>query len=413
MAALDGMRILDLTQYEAGTSCTQALAWLGADVVKVEPPRLGDPGRTADGGNRDALYFLSLNHNKRSVAINLKSAQGRELFLSLLPKFDAVIENFTLGTMERLGLGYDVLEEHRPGIIYGTIKGFGASGPYKDYKCYDFVAQAAGGAISVTGERDGPPIRPGPTFADSGTGFNMALGILAAYVQQQRTGEGQVVEVSMQDSIINFMRTQLSFRERYPDGVVRRRGNRTVSPTNLYPCAPGGPNDYIQLMVVTDRMWDALITAIGRPELGTDERFATITDRRENGDALDEEISAWTMQRTKWEAMEFLAAAGVPASAVFDSHDILSHPHLVERGQVVTYDHPTYGEQTMPASPIRMSASQVPMQRAPLLGEHTHELLERELDLSTAEVEQLRAEGVIGPASRQPEDELATAHPRF
>jgi len=301
MAALDGMRILDLTQWEAGTTCTQTLGWLGADVVKVEPPAGGDPGRTADGaGDKDSLYFVSLNHNKRSLALDLRSGEGRSIFLRLLPRFDVVIENFTLGTMEKLDLGYDVLRAHNPGIIYATIKGFGSSGPYAGFKCFDDVALAAGGATAVTGERDGTPMRPGPTFADTGTGMVAASAILGAYVQKLRTGEGQVVEISMQETIINFMRTMLSFAERYEDGVVPRRGNRQLSPTNLYPCAGGGPNDYVYLMPVTQRMWQDLVEAIGRPELGNDERFATFRGRHENGEALDDEIAAWTRQRGKF-----------------------------------------------------------------------------------------------------------------
>jgi formyl-CoA transferase len=247
----------------------------------------------------------------------------------------------------------------------------------------------------VTGERDGPPLRPQATFGDTGTGANLAIGIMAAYIQRQRTGEGQVIEVSMQESMINFMRTMLSFRPRYEDGVVRRRGNRAISPTNLYPCSPGGPNDYIMIMVVTDRMWDALITAIGRPELGTDERFSTVRARLENGDALDAEIAAWTRGRTKLDAMEFLAQHGVPASAVFDTRDILEHPHLLERGQVVTYEHPTRGEMKVPAPPIHLSSSDVSLQPAPLLGQHTVEVLSGELALPTSEIERLEAARVV------------------
>ena len=400
MAALDGMRILDLTQWEAGTTCTQALAWLGADVVKVEPPGKGDPGRSAEGGDLDAFYFVGFNHNKRSLALDLKQPEGREIFLRLLPRFDVVVENYTLGTMERFGLGYEVLKEHHPGIIYATIKGFGNSGPYADYKCFDPIAQAAGGILSVTGERDGPPLRPQATFGDTGTGANLAMGIMAAYIQRQRTGDGQIVEVSMQESMINFMRTMLSFRQRYEDGIVRRRGNRAISPTNLYPCAPEGPNDYIMIMVVTDRMWDALITAIGRPELGTDERFSTVRGRLDNGDALDQEIAAWTRGRTKFEAMEFLAEHGVPASAVFDTRDILEHPHLLERGQVVSYEHPTRGEMRVPAPPIHLSESNVALRAAPLLGEHTTDVLREELALPEDEMKRLTDAGVLGGMSK-------------
>ena len=191
MPALDGIKVLDLTQYEAGTSGSQYLAWFGATVVKVEQPGRGDPGRMTEGGNRDSLYFLSFNHNKESIAIDLASERGKELFLQLVPHFDVVTENFTLGTMEKLGLGYDVLRAINPRLIYGTIKGFGTSGPYGTYKCFDWVAQAVGGSFSITGEADGPPVKPGATMADTGSGIHLAIGILAAIVQRERTAKAR------------------------------------------------------------------------------------------------------------------------------------------------------------------------------------------------------------------------------
>ncbi|PFG74112.1 CaiB/BaiF CoA transferase family protein [Tepidiforma thermophila] len=394
MAALDGIKVLDLTQYEAGTTCTQYLAWLGAEVVKVERPGVGDPGRNVAGKGRDSYYFLSFNNNKKSVAIALDTPEGRDLFLRLVPKFDVVVENFTLGTMEKLGLGYDVLSARNPGIIYATIKGFGTSGPYAGYKCFDMIAQAAGGAFSVTGDPDGPPMRPGATFGDTGSGVHAALGILAAYVQRQRTGRGQVVEIAMQEVIANFMREPMSQRE-WRSSPIQRRGNRTVVPTDLYPCAPGGPNDYIYIMVVTTRMWDALVAAIDMPELGMDPRFATVRDRHANGDALWEIIAGWTRQRTKFEAMQHLAAAGVPCSAVYDTEDLLADPHLRARNMIRTIQHPTVGEFQLLAPPIHLSDSEVELQRAPLLGEHTRETLAAELGLSEAEIEALAARGVI------------------
>jgi formyl-CoA transferase len=398
MPALDGMKVLDLTQYEAGTSCTQLLAWLGAYVVKVEAPGRGDPGRHTEGG-ADSLYFLSFNANKRSVTLDLTTDEGRRIFLELVKRFDVVTENFTLGTMEKLGLGYDVLRAANPAIIYGTIKGFGTTGPYAHFKCYDMVAQAAGGAFSLTGMAETPPLRPGPTMGDTGSGMTLALQILAAYIQRQRTGEGQMVEVSMQEATANFIRTPLSHRERLAPGTpVPRRGNRTVSPTDLYPCAPGGPNDYLYIMVATTRQWDALCTAIGRPDLAVDERFATPAARRANGDALFEEIAAWTRQRTKYEAMEYLGARGVPAGAVLDSTDIFRDRHLRARGAITEVVHPVRGAWEFLSPPFRMSASFVPMQPAPLLGQHTEEVLREELGLDDAALARLAAEGVTAPA---------------
>jgi formyl-CoA transferase len=393
MPALEALRILDLTQYEAGTSCTQMLAWLGADVVKVERPGVGDPGRHTSGSG-DSLYFLTFNANKRSLSLNLHAEEGRRLFLELLPRFDVVVENFTLGTMERLGLGYETLKATHPPVIYATIKGFGLSGPYAGFKCYDMVAQAAGGAFSVTGFPDGVPTRPGTTTGDTGAGLTLALGILAAYIQRQRTGEGQLVEVAMQEAVLNFVRTALSSRERLGDPVPRR-GNRTGVPVDLYPCAPGGPNDYVYIMPNTTRMYDALITAIERPELATDPRFATERARRQHGEELWEEIACWTRQRTKYEAMEHLGAAGVPAGAVLDSGDIFRDQHLRERGMISTMHHPERGDWEFPAPPIRMTGSRVELNAAPLLGQHSAEVLSQELGLDAESVRCLHEQGII------------------
>jgi formyl-CoA transferase len=398
MPALDGVKVLDLTQYEAGTSCSQYLAWFGAEVVKVEQPGRGDPGRMTEGGGRDSLYFLSFNHNKQSVAIDLSSKEGRELFLSLVPKFDIVTENFTLGTMEKLGIGYDVLREINPRIIYGTIKGFGTYGPYSQYKCFDWVAQATGGAFSVTGEADGPPTKPGATVADTGSGMHLAMGILAAYIQRERTGRGQMIEIAMQETITNFMRMPMSLRQRFPDGPVPRRGSRAsgMPATGMYPCAPGGSNDYIYMHIVTERMWDSLCIGIGKPEIGADERFNTIPARAANWDAIQDAISEWTMQHTKFEAMELLAEAGVPCGAIYDSADILADKHLNARNQVRTIHHPVIGDIEMMAPPIHMSDSDVEMKPAPLLGADTSAVLERELGLSDNEIDELARQGVLG-----------------
>src|SRR2546423_706250 len=271
MLALSGMRILDLTQFEAGPSCTELLAWLGADVVKVEPPGRGDQGRAlgreAAQAGADSYYFILLNLNKRSVTLNLAHEEGRELLLRMLPGFDVIIENYTFGTLEKWGLGWDKLSATHPGIIYASVRGFGNSGRYASYKSFDMVGQAAGGAMSVNGEADGPPLRLGVTIGDTGTGVHVAVGILAAYIQRQQTGKGQRVEVSMQEAVANYAR--VGFSSRYITGKPSRRaGNRMfMAPADLYRCAGDGPNDYAYLLATTRDMWEGILKTIGRTDL--------------------------------------------------------------------------------------------------------------------------------------------------
>ncbi len=396
MTALDGMRILDMTQYEAGTSCTQALAWLGADVVKIEPPGTGDPGRNLMRDMwEDSEYFVNWNSNKRSVALDLRQPKGRELLLKMVPRYDVFVENYGPGVVEKLDLGYERLKAVHPQLIYARAKGFGTSGPYANYKCFDMCAQAAGGAMSITGEPDGPPLRAGPTIGDSGSGVQLALAITAAYVQKLRTGEGQLIELSMQEAVTYYMRTMIAIGSKWGQQAAQRRGNGIDPTINLYPCQPFGPNDYVYLMAVTVPMWEALCRTIEREELIDDERFATPADRRENRDAMMKEISAWTRQRTKQEAMRELSEAGVPASAVFDTRDIYTDPHLQQRGFIKTVEHETLGPIPLLGWPARLSASDVPIQAAPLLGRHTSEVLAEDLGLSTDDIERMEAAGTI------------------
>ncbi len=389
MAALAGLRILDMTQYEAGTSCTQALAWLGADVVKIEAPGRGDPGRGA-GGN--AEYFVVWNSNKRSVALNLQTDEGRDLLLKLVPKFDVFIENYGPGVMERLQLTYEVMKSCKPDIIYAQLKGFGVSGPWADYKCYDMVAQAAAGAFSITGEADGPPMRPGPTTGDAGTGVQMALAIAAAYIQKLRTGKGQYIELSMQEAMTYYLRTAMSGGS-YGERAARRSGNGGMPNMNLYPCKGEGSNDYVYIMAVTPTMWQGVLRVIGHAQTEGEEEGWPTAERRE---AYVEEISAWTRLRTKYEAMRELAEAGVPASAVLTTQDLYTNAHLVERGFVHEIDHPMHGTIKLLGWPAKMSESQVPIQHAPLLGAHTKEVLREELGIQSSDISHLAANGVVG-----------------
>ena len=395
--ALDGMRILDMTQYEAGTSCTQALAWLGADVVKVEAPEHGDPGRAVGRSENMeySAYFCNWNANKRSVAINLRTPDGKALFMQLLPRFDVFVENYGPGVIERLGLDYATLKAAHPPLIYARLKGFGTSGPHADYKSYDMIAQAAAGAFSVTGEADRPPVIPGPTTGDSGTGVQLAMAILAAYVQRLRTGTGQQIEISMQEAMTYFMRTRVSGSKWGEQASPRNGASAGLPPVDLYPCKPFGPNDWAYIMPITAGHWDELCVALERPDLLVDDRFTDMRARVANGDTLYEEVARWTRERTKQEVMATLGAAGIPCSACLDTRELHTDPHLLARGFVRTVDHPMHGKVRLLGFAPRMSASDVPLQRAPLLGEHTQEVLGDELGLASGALDALEDAGVI------------------
>jgi formyl-CoA transferase len=343
----------------------------------------------------DTAYFHHWNANKRSVALDLGSPEGRQILLDLLPRFDVMVENFGPGVIEKLGLGYDDVRAVNPTIIYATVKGFGGSGPYSDFKCFDSVAMAMAGAFSVTGDPQGPPLPPGPTMGDVGTGMQLALAITAAYIQKLRTGEGQHIELAMQEAMTYYLRTRLAMGGGWGTKASPRAGTGRGALLNLYPCRPFGPNDYIYLMAVTEGMWQALPAAIGRPDLLADPRFATPADRAANAEALRTEIEAFTRTCTKHEAMATLAGAGVPCGAVLDTAELHHDPHLVERGFVREFDLPDHGRVRMLGWPARMSASPVDYRPAPQLGADTDDVLTAELGLDPAALAALRATNVI------------------
>jgi formyl-CoA transferase len=395
--ALDGIRVLDLTQYEAGPSCTQMLAWLGAEVVKIEPPG-GEAGRVAlsDKRGEDAWFFLLLNSCKKGVTLNLKSPRGRAMFEELARTADVVVENLGPGAMDRLGLGYEALRALNPRIIVASVKGFGGGGPYAEYKSFEWIAQAMAGAMSMTGAPDGPPTKAIGGLADTGAGLHAAIGILAALVQRQATGVGQQVEVAQQEAVVNLLRIHL--RDTYASGrPVPRQGNRSVNaaPSNIYRCRPGGPNDYVFVHVATVEMWKTLTRIVGRPELGDDPRYADRRDRVQFIDEIDAMIEAWTGKHTKQEVMEILAGAGVPCGAVLDSTEVLGDPHLTARGFIAGLEHPRRGAYPMPGNPVRLSDSPTDVVRAPLLGEHNAEVYGKLLGLGEADLDALRREGVL------------------
>jgi len=395
--ALAGIRVIDMTHNQAGPACAQILGFLGADVIKLEEPKGGDIARTnmKDKPDSDSLFFLILNANKRSLTLNLKSEEGKELFRKVIAQSDVLLENFGPGALDRLGLGYAELKKINPRLIYATIKGFGTYGPYSGFKSFEPIAQAMGGAMSVTGFPENPPTYVFPAIGDSGTGMHMAIGILAAIEQRHKTGKGQHVEVAMQDAVVNLIRVSLRDHQR-TGKPMPRSGNqlgRTV-PGTTYPCAPGGSNDYVYIFA-QPQMWPALIKAMGQPELGDDPRFKTGESRWDNREAFNEIMSAWTRQRTKHEVMKILGDAGVPCGATLDTGEVLADPHLRAREMIVDIDYPTRGVYQTVGSPIKLSDSPVEVTRPPMLGEHSADLLQELCGIDAQEAARLRDEGIV------------------
>jgi formyl-CoA transferase len=394
--ALSGIRIIDMTHNQAGPACTQILGFLGADVIKLEEPKGGDIARInmRDQKNSDSLFYLLLNANKRSLTLNLKTDAGKNLFRKVIAQSDVLVENFGPGALDRLGLGYAALATINPRLIYATIKGFGTYGPYSGFKSFEPIAQAMGGAMSVTGFPENPPTYIYPAIGDSGTGMHMAIGILAALQQRHATGQGQQVEVSMQDAVVNLVRISLRDHQRFGQPMPRS-GNqlgRTV-PGTTYPCAPGGPNDYV-FLYAQPQMWPAVAQVLGQPELTEDARFNTAETRWDNRAELDAIVEAWTRQRTKHEVMRLMGDAGVPCGACQDTGEVLADPHLRARDMIVDVDYPTRGTYQTVGCPIKLSDSPVTVSRPPLLGEHTDALLESLCGVEPDEAKRLHQEGV-------------------
>jgi crotonobetainyl-CoA:carnitine CoA-transferase CaiB-like acyl-CoA transferase len=399
---LAGVRVLDLTQFEAGPSCTEAMAWLGAEVVKVENPSGGDPGRVISIGptNQVPPYFLMFNANKKSVTVNLKAPRGLQLVKDLARRADVFIENFAPGAIERLGLGYDVVRALNPGIIYAQVKGFGEGSPFEANLAFDMIAQACGGVMSITGAPDGPPVKPGTTLGDTGTGMLMAISILAALYRHKGTGQGERLQLAMQDAMLHYIR--LGFAATARSGEAAPRAGAKVltggnAPSGIFPCAPGGPNDYVY--VYTSRTnpshWHRLLKVIGREELIGDPRFETPAARVEHEAEVDAMVVAWTRQRDKHEAMRLIGAAGIPAGAVLDTLELLNDPDFERRGIMQTIQHPINGPFKMPGWPVRHNGAPMRITPAPALGQHTTDVLGDWLGIKAEQVNSLRSEGIV------------------
>jgi formyl-CoA transferase len=401
-SCLAGVRVLDLTQFEAGPTCTEVLAQLGAEVVKVENPKGGEPGRILGTGPKpgaDAYYFMIYNANKKSVTVDLKSKRGLALVKEMAKKADVFIENMAPGTIEKLGLGWDELHKLNPRLIYAQVKGFGEGSPYERNLAFDMIAQACGGTMAITGEADGRPCRPGATLGDTGTGMLMAISVVSALYERHSTGVGRRLQVAMQDAQLNYIRGAFIMHARTgkPSGRNGAKGAfGGPPPADIYPCAPGGPNDWVFVFNSHNNPehWRRLARIIGRPELADDPEYLDRDNRVKHAAEVDEMIAAWTMQHSKHEAMRIIGEAGIPAGAVMDTGDLLAEPTFEARGIIQTQHHPA-GELRMPTFPVRFDGKPPKIAPAPLLGEHTREVFGDWLGLSERDVAGLKDEGVV------------------
>jgi len=398
---LQGVKVVDFTQFEAGTTSTEVLAWFGAEVVKIENPGRGDPGRRLRPGkpDDDPWYFHQFNVNKKSLTINLKSERGLAIVKEMLKQADVTVENMAPGTIERLGLDYESVKKLNPGIIYCQIKGFGSGSPHEKGLAFDMIAQAAGGPISVTGEPDRPPVKPGLSFGDTGTGMLMAATILGALHERNRTGQGRRLELAMQDAMIHYMRTCFATMARTGKPAPRRgakSGGGNNAPSGLYPAKGGGPNDYVYLTTsrANPEHWSRLMKLIGREDLIDDPRFATGDARVKNEKELDAIIGEWTRQHDKRAAMEKLIAVGVPAGAVFDTMELHNEPTFETRGIMQTV-HNHNGDYKMATWPVRIDGKTVRLKGSPALGADSAEVLHDWLGIGADELAALRRDGVL------------------
>jgi formyl-CoA transferase len=415
MEALKGVRILDMTHVQAGPTCSQLLAWMGADVIKLEPPQ-GDAtrGQLRDVPNADSLYFTMLNCNKRSIVVNMKTAEGKTVFVDLLRKCDIVMENFGPGVLDRLGFTWEKIHEINPRIVMGSIKGFGSSGPYADFKAYENVAQAMGGSMSTTGVPNGRPFVTGAQIGDSGTGLHLGIGLLAALRHRDETGQGQYVEVAMMDGIMNLCRVKWRDHQRLTRGslaeysaathqgmgAVPRAGNDSGGGQlgNAIRCNPGGTNDFIYI-VVQEAVWDALARRIGpevgMPDLATDPKFATIGERRRHQNDMWEIIGEFALKHTKRELMGMLNEIDVPCGPIMSTEDLARDEHVKLREMYVELDHPQRGKWYNIGMPIKLSDSPARIERSPLLGEHTEEILKKVLGYEDIKIAALKQTGAF------------------
>ena len=412
--ALDGVRILDFTHVQSGPTCTQLLAWFGADVIKVEKAGAGDVTREQlrDIPDVDSLYFTMLNHNKRSVTLDTKSEHGKKVLERLVKHCDVLVENFAPGALDRMGFTWKRIQELNPRMIVASVKGFGP-GPYEDCKVYENVAQCAGGSASTTGFDDGPPTVTGAQIGDSGTGLHLALGIVAALYQRNTTGRGQKVLAAMQDGVLNLCRVKLRDQQRlarthvmkeypqYPYGTfgsaVPRAANASGGgqPGTIVKCRgwETDPNAYLYFIAQAP-VWKAICKVIGQEQWITDPDYATPDARLPRLKEVFAAVEHWTVTKTKFEAMDLLNEHDIPCGPILSMEELANEPSLRATGTVVEVDHPMRGKYLTVGNPIKMSDSPTEVKRSPLLGEHTDEVL-AELGYKPDEVRALREKKVV------------------
>jgi len=393
--ALEGVRVLDLTHYEAGPTCTLLLAFLGAEVIKIESPVEGKSSRHLfykEDGNED-LYFVLLNLNKKAVTLDIKSEEGRSLFIEMVKKSDVVIENFGIEKMRKWDLGFEELTRHNPRLIYGSVSGYGSYGPYSSYPSLDMTAQAMGGLMSMTGNEDDPPLRCGFTISDTIAGTNLALGIAAALYQREKTGKGAIVEVSLQDSTVTLGRSLLGTHIAY-GSKAPRMGNqlKDVVPWNIYKTGEGG---YVAVCVIQQRTFENLMRIIGRNDLIERHKLYSLQRRKEQRELIEKVLGEWAMNRTKNEVMKVLCENDIPCGAVLDSLEIADDPHLGQREMIVRVVHPQWGEIKVPGCPVKFVDSHLEIKSSPKLGEHNQEVFSRLLGLSKEQIRQLKNRDII------------------
>ncbi|MGH6769366.1 MAG: formyl-CoA transferase [Xanthobacteraceae bacterium] len=425
--ALDGVKVLDFTHVQSGPTCTQLLAYMGADCIKVERPGVGDitRGQLRDVKGADSLYFTMLNGNKRSITIDSKHPKGKDILERLIKKCDVLVENFAPGALDRMGLTWDYIHKTNPRMIVASVKGFGP-GPYEDCKVYENVAQCAGGAASTTGFREGPPLVTGAQIGDSGTGLHLAFGIVSALYQRNRTGRGQKVLCAMQDGVLNLARVKLRDQQRlahgplteysqYGEGVafgqaVPRAGNDSGGgqPGWILKCkgAPEDPDAYIYFITQAP-VWGPICDLIGKPEWKTDPDYATPQARLPRLKHIFAAIEEWTMTKTKFEVMNICNEHDIPVGPILSMKEIAEEQSLRDTGTVVEVDHPGRGKYLTVGNPVKMSDSITEVKRSPLLGEHTDEILAKELGYSAREISEIKASGAITPPEKPAKAEAA------